>query len=163
MLFAQLCDQHKVTVLNQTPKVFYQLSNIVLTQKIKLNQLRYIIFGGDILNTEQLRPWVAHFGYTNPQLINMYGITETTVHVTYKVIAENDIQECSNIGIPIPDQSMYVLNKHLCQVPVGAIGELYVGGSGVARGYLHQPELMKARFLPNKFRTKKQEIENTLN
>ena len=160
VLFAQLCAQHKVTVLNQTPKVFYQLSNIVLTQKIKLNQLRYIIFGGDILNTAQLRPWVAHFGYTNPQLINMYGITETTVHVTYKAIAENDIKEYSNIGIPIPDQSMYVLNKDLCQVPVGAIGELYVGGAGLARGYLNQPELMKARFLPNKFRTKKQEIEN---
>ena len=82
----------------------------------------------------------------------MYGITETTVHVTYRPL---ELADCdapsSNIGVPIPDLQVYVLNEARIPVPVGAPGELYVGGAGLARGYLNRPELTDERFVPHPF------------
>ncbi|MEN9946429.1 MAG: hypothetical protein RLZZ293_815, partial [Pseudomonadota bacterium] len=152
-LFHNLCQQHKVSVLNQTPTAFYQFMQHSLSLN-KLSSLRYVIFGGEALNIEQLSPWFNRYGDEQPQLVNMYGITETTVHVTYKPLKLGDVGRNSYIGIPIPDQKIYVLDSQLQPLPIGAIGELYVGGAGLARGYLNLPELTAERFITNQFQTK---------
>ncbi|MDQ5920713.1 MAG: hypothetical protein QG673_769 [Pseudomonadota bacterium] len=160
-LFYDLCKQKNVTVLNQTPTAFYQLMQIILTKGFPaLPTLRYVIFGGEALNLTYLQAWFKVYGYTNPQLINMYGITETTVHVTYKPITQRDNINISIIGCMIPDQYAYILNQHLQPLPKGAIGELYIGGAGLAQGYLNQPELTSIKFIANPFQTRKEKIQN---
>ncbi len=153
--FVELCSKYKVTVLNQTPFAFYtfidQLDN---KEDINLNSIRYVIFGGDALNVSLLNKWWDYKRIKNLQtkLINMYGITETTVHVTYKEIDENE-SVTSNIGQPIDDLKAYVLDKYNQPVPIGVIGELYIGGAGLARGYLNRPKLTAEKFVPNQFAT----------
>ncbi|BBN81580.1 non-ribosomal peptide synthetase [Pseudoalteromonas sp. A25] len=151
--FAKLLLEQKVTVLNQTPSAFYVLQDSML----KLNDvmraqscIRYVIFGGEALHCAKLLPWAEQFN--DCKLINMYGITETTVHVTYKQITLNEIaQGASNIGTPIPTTTCYVLDKYLQPLPYGAIGELYVGGEGVCRGYWQKESLNQQRFITNPF------------
>lgn len=157
-LFYELCKREKVTVLNQTPSSFYQFAGVSI-HRSKLTELRYIIFGGEALNLSQLKPWFDCYGCNQPKLINMYGITETTVHVTYKAIEEKDLGEQSYIGHLIPDLKAYVLDRDLNPLPIGAIGELYIGGVGLARGYLNQPELTAERFIDNPFQTEKEKIQ----
>ena len=159
-LFYNLCYQEKVTILNQTPQVFYQFINIAIEQvkNKKLSKLKYIIFGGDSLNTENLEKWVAVYGYNQPKLINMYGITEATIHVTSKEIV-NLVNDFS-IGKPIKNKIVYILDKSLNPLPVNAIGELYIGGVGLARGYLNQLELEKYQFISNPFQTEKEKRQN---
>ncbi|NOU49090.1 amino acid adenylation domain-containing protein [Pseudoalteromonas sp. JBTF-M23] len=151
--FAKLLIEQKVTVLNQTPSAFYVLQDNMLKLDRALqakNRIRYVIFGGEALQPAKLKPWALQF--TDSKLINMYGITETTVHVTYKQITHKDIEQgTSNIGKPIPTTSCYVLDKHLQPLPYGAIGELYVGGEGVCRGYWQKEDLNKQRFITNPY------------
>ena len=112
--------------------------------------VRYVIFGGEALNPAKLKPW--HRAFPTCQLINMYGITETTVHVTYLALQSEHLEHTSSlIGTPIPTLTTYVLDSEQQLVPVGESGELYVGGAGLARGYLNQPELTASRFIPNPF------------
>ncbi|HEX8242472.1 MAG TPA: AMP-binding protein, partial [Longimicrobium sp.] len=115
--------------------------------------LRYVIFGGEALDPASLRPWVERHGDEAPRLVNMYGITETTVHVTYRVIRREDVLagSASPIGIPIPDLSVQVLDRRGRMVPAGVVGEMYVGGAGVARGYLGRPALTAERFVPDPY------------
>jgi len=100
-----------------------------------------------------LRPWFERHGDQYPRLINMYGITETTVHVTYRVIRLADLNcGCgSPIGVPIPDLKLYLLDESLEPVPFGVPGEICVGGAGVARGYLNRPDLTNKRFVSDPF------------
>jgi hypothetical protein len=81
----------------------------------------------------------------------MYGITETTVHVTYRPLRRSDVASGSVVGIPIPDLQVYVLNGQMEPVPVGVVGEMFVGGAGLARGYLKRPDLTAERFVTNPF------------
>lgn len=152
--FYQLLHSERVTVLNQTPSAFQQLTATAerLGHPVEL-PLRYVIFGGEKLELSTLRAWMDHYGDERPRLINMYGITETTVHVTYRPITLADVvrNERSLIGVPIPDLTLYLLDEQLQPVPMGARGELVVGGDGVARGYHQRPELTRARFLPDPF------------
>jgi non-ribosomal peptide synthetase component F/acyl carrier protein len=115
--------------------------------------LRHVIFGGEALDPASLRPWVERHGDESPRLVNMYGITETTVHVTYRVVREEDVLagSASPIGIAIPDLSVQVLDRRGRMVPVGVVGEMYVGGAGVARGYLGRPALTAERFVPDPY------------
>nr|MBA3805361.1 non-ribosomal peptide synthetase [Acidobacteriota bacterium] len=152
--FYELLLREKVTVLNQTPSAFRQLMQA--EEKYASPQalsLRLVIFGGEALALPSLREWVERHGDEYPQLVNMYGITETTVHVTYRRLRVADIEEAkgSLIGGPIPDLQAYILDGHGQPLPVGVPGELYVGGAGLARGYLGRPELTARRFVPNPF------------
>ncbi|MFE8046904.1 amino acid adenylation domain-containing protein [Brenneria goodwinii] len=150
--FRALLRQEKVTVLNQTPSAFAQLIQTDIKQPARHDlALRYVIFGGEALNYASLQPWVDRYGCDKPQLINMYGITETTVHVTWKSITVTDVAQgtVSNIGRPIPDLQLYLLDQFDKLTPVGAVGELYIGGPGLAEGYLNQPALTAARFIEN--------------
>ncbi|MCO7533137.1 AMP-binding protein, partial [Pseudomonas sp. 2] len=110
-----------------------------------------------------LRPWFERFGDQQPQLINMYGITETTVHVTYRPVSLEDLagDAASPIGEPIPDLSWYLLDADLNPVPKGAIGELYVGQAGLARGYLKRADLTATRFVPDPFSARGERLYRT--
>jgi amino acid adenylation domain-containing protein/non-ribosomal peptide synthase protein (TIGR01720 family) len=152
--FADLLRRERVTVLNQTPSAFRQLTPFVLANIAPEEQtLRYVIFGGEALELASLLPWMERYGDSRPTLINMYGITETTVHVTYRPITLKEVRAGSGslIGEPIPDLAVYVLNPQGQPVPLGVAGEMYVGGAGVARGYLRRPELTAQRFIESPF------------
>ncbi|MGI8964719.1 MAG: amino acid adenylation domain-containing protein, partial [Limisphaerales bacterium] len=162
--FYQLLGKEKVTVLNQTPSAFRQLIWAENSAETKQNlNLRYVIFGGEALELQSLKPWFDRHGDKKPQLVNMYGITETTVHVTYRPISLADLStgDGSVIGGSIPDLQLYVLDESLKKVAVGVEGEMYVGGAGVARGYLNRPELTAQRFIQNPFTEKLERLYRT--
>jgi amino acid adenylation domain-containing protein len=147
--FIDLLIREKATVLNQTPAAFYNLIDEESLKEPCLS-LRYVIFGGDALRPSLLKPFRDR--YPDTKLINMYGITETTVHVTVKEIGDREIQSnTGNIGVPIPTLKTFVVDKELNLVPVGVPGELCVSGAGLGRGYLNNPELTKVKFCPNPF------------
>jgi amino acid adenylation domain-containing protein/non-ribosomal peptide synthase protein (TIGR01720 family) len=151
-----LLISEKVTVLNQTPSAFRQLAAADESRPPGGLALRLVIFGGEALEPASLRPWVERHGDQRPRLVNMYGITETTVHVTYRPLSRADVDTAgagSAIGRPIPDLTLHVLDRHLQPVPAGVPGELCVGGSGLARGYLGRPALTTERFVPDPFST----------
>ncbi|MCA2621160.1 MULTISPECIES: non-ribosomal peptide synthetase [unclassified Microcystis] len=168
--FYQLLCQEKVTILNQTPTAFRQLIQVEeslkgsfppLSRGVRGDRssttdndlsLRLVIFGGEALEINSLQPWFNRHGDQCPQLVNMYGITETTVHVTYRPLSMTDLDSTASvIGCPIPDLQVYLLDQYLQLVPVGVPGEMYVGGAGVTKGYLNRPELTTERFIPSPF------------
>ncbi|MFW3163443.1 syringopeptin non-ribosomal peptide synthetase SypA [Pseudomonas syringae pv. syringae] len=150
--FYDLLCSAGVTVLNQTPSAFRQLI-AAQGEKEQAHSLRQVIFGGEALDTAMLKPWYARSVNADTQLVNMYGITETTVHVTYYPLQPEDAQRvgASPIGKRIPDLQLYLLDAYGHPLPPGAVGELYVGGAGVARGYLNRDELNATRFLDDPF------------
>ena len=152
--FLTLLRAERVTVLNQTPSAFGQLVHAVEQEEEGGSglSLRQVIFGGEALEPESLRPWFDRFGDQSPKLINMYGITETTVHVTYREITRKDLEGGrSPVGVAIPDLGLYVLDGSLNLLPQGVAGELYVAGEGLARGYLNRAGLSAERFIANPF------------
>jgi amino acid adenylation domain-containing protein len=151
--FYALLSAERVTVLNQTPSAFSLLDQVEEAGPTLPLALRYVIFGGEALQYRALRNWFKRHGDRKPQLVNMYGITETTVHVTYRVVTESDahIETDSLIGEPIPDLQIHLLDSALNPVGDGEEGELCIGGTGVARGYLNRPELTTQRFVPDPF------------
>jgi amino acid adenylation domain-containing protein/FkbM family methyltransferase len=149
--FYRLLAREGVTVLNQTPSAFRQLIRVEETERLALS-LRWVIFGGEALEIQSLRPWWERHGEESPRLVNMYGITETTVHVTYRPLGMSDLSRpASVIGSPLPDLEVYLLDRHQRPVPVGVPGELCVGGAGLSRGYLGRPELAASRLIPHPF------------
>lgn len=153
--FYQLLCAEKVTVLNQTPSAFRQLISAQqqFAPSDAQHALRYVIFGGEALELSALAPWYARPDNGATQLVNMYGITETTVHTTYYPLSAGDVQRtgASPIGRGLKDLRLYLLDDHQQPVPVGVTGELYVSGAGVARGYLNRAELTAERFLLDPF------------
>lgn len=150
-LFIQLLTDEKVTVLNQTPSSFNNVAGQDLAGGGTGLSLRYVIFGGEALHPGVLQPWKKRYPFT--KLINMYGITETTVHVTYKEITEEDLLgNSSNIGVPIPTLGCFILDQNQQLVPFGESGELYVEGTGLARGYLNDPVQTENRFIASPFK-----------
>jgi amino acid adenylation domain-containing protein len=149
--FYDLIGEEGVTILSQTPSAFRQLIKVdeVAGAGRKLN-LRAVVFGGEALEYQSLKGWIERRGDESPALINMYGITETTVHTTYKRVKSEELKEAvgSVIGEPLANIRMSVLDEYMEPAPVGVIGELYVGGEGLARGYLGKEELTAERFLP---------------
>jgi pristinamycin I synthase-3/4 len=152
--FLRLLVAEKVTVLNQTPSAFRLLIQAE-RESVEAGRgvaLRYVIFGGEALEPPVLRPWFDRHGDQSPRLFNMYGITETTVHVTCRPLAAGDIDHAASlIGEPIADLQLYLLDEHLEPVPPGVPGEIHVGGAGLALGYLNRPGLTAERFVPNPF------------
>ena len=152
--FLELVLREQVTVLNQTPSAFRQF---MVAEESRLTAsrlaLRYVIFGGESLNLGSLRTWFARHGDQRPQLVNMYGITETTVHVTYRALTATDAQESrgSLIGEAIPDLAMVVLDHNGHLAPIGIAGELHIAGAGLSPGYLSRPALTAERFSPDPF------------
>lgn len=154
--FSKLCQKQGVSILNQTPGAFNEFMQVALKQEMHFSSLRFVVFGGEALQVENLLPWWQCYGDAQPQLVNMYGITETTVHVTFKKLSPSDIGK-SVIGHRLRDQAIYLLDKNHNLVPYGAVGEIFVGGAGLARGYLNQIALTNERFIPNPFNNKPDE------
>ncbi|HEX7312757.1 MAG TPA: amino acid adenylation domain-containing protein [Pyrinomonadaceae bacterium] len=155
--FRALLARERVSVLNQTPSAFRQLVGHELTlREAPALSLRVVIFGGEALELQSLRPWFERHGDERPQLVNMYGITETCVHVTYRPLKLRDLEETqgSCIGVPIPDLEIFLLDRHMQPVADGLPGEIYVGGAGLARGYVRRPGLTAQRFVPHPFGTR---------
>lgn len=151
--FYDLLCREKVTVLNQTPSAFRQLIQAEEADPRESElALRFVVFGGEALDLASLEPWLDRHGDDAPRLVNMYGITETTVHVTYRPIRWRDVKRRlgSVIGEPIPDLFIRLLDGNGEPVPPGMVGEIWVGGAGVARGYLNRPELTQERFVEDR-------------
>ncbi len=149
--FLRLLAAQRVTVLSQTPSAFYQLMQADADDPATAGALalRYVIFGGEALDPGRLGEWYHRHAAASPVLVNMYGITETTVHVTY-VALDRELAasgEGSVVGRPLDNTRVFVLDGQLCPVPAGVIGEMYVAGAGVARGYLGRPALTAERFV----------------
>ncbi len=153
--FLRLLVAQRVTVLSQTPSAFYPLLHAEGEHPELGAQttLRYVIFGGEALELRRLQPWYERHGEDAPVLVNMFGITETTVHVSYRHLDAATVAaaNASLIGVGIPDLRVYVLDTRCSPVPPGVAGELYVGGAAVSRGYLNRPGLTAARFVADPF------------
>ena len=150
--FHGLLRDQRVTVLNQTPSAFRQLISVQRGEGAGGSlTLRFVIFGGEALEFESLRPWFDRFGDRAPRLVNMYGITETTVHVTHRPVSLRDLEQSAGslLGNPIPDLGIYLLDPGFQPVPVATGGELCVGGAGLTQGYLARPGLTAERFVPD--------------
>ncbi|MEV8320772.1 amino acid adenylation domain-containing protein [Streptomyces sp. NPDC059900] len=147
--FRRLLAREQVTVLNQTPSAFYQLIQADAQASDQELALRYVVFGGEALDLNRLTEWYERHAPDAPVLVNMYGITETTVHVTRIDLDEHSVTHHGNgvIGRAVPGLRSYVLDDHLKPTPPGVTGELYVGGYGLARGYHGRPELTAGRFV----------------
>lgn len=140
--FHRLVRERGVTVLNQTPSAFYRFVEADRHAGEPVGTLRRIIFGGEALDLARLRGWVERHGAASPELVNMYGITETTVHVTHRVLTDEDFAgDASPIGGPVPGLTTYVLDDRLRPVPPGRAGAIYVAGDQVSLGYLGKPGL----------------------
>jgi nonribosomal peptide synthetase DhbF len=149
--FLSLLADQGVTVLSQTPSAFYPLieadaEHPELSGRLRL---RRVVFGGEALEPSRLEGWYGRHGDDAPVLVNMYGITETTVHVSYVALDRETARRArgSVIGRAIPDLRLYVLDGGLEPVPAGVPGEIYVAGAGLARGYLGRPGLTSERFV----------------
>ncbi|WP_261674441.1 non-ribosomal peptide synthetase [Streptomyces lusitanus] len=152
--FLDLLHREGVTVLNQTPSAFEQLVDADAELGGGTGALRYVVFGGEALRPARLRPWTERHGLDRPALVNMYGITETTVHVTHHRLTAADLDDprrAGAIGTPLADLRVHLLDAEGRPVPPGATGEMYVSGAGVATGYLHRPELTAERFLDDPY------------
>ncbi len=148
--YLDILKKEKVTMLNQTPSSFYNLIQAELVSEELLTELSHVILAGEELNPRKLKKWKAK--YPGIKLINMYGPTETTVYATYKEITDYEIENnISNIGVPIPTLSTILLDEYKNVVPRGVAGELYIGGSGLARGYLNKEELTNQKFIQNPY------------
>ncbi|MCP2290502.1 amino acid adenylation domain-containing protein [Nocardia amikacinitolerans] len=147
--FRRLLVEREVTVLNQTPSAFYQLIAADAAAEPAEFALRQVIFGGEALEPQRLACWFARYP-DGPRLVNMYGITETTVHVSYRPI-EPGAGPASLIGGAIPGLAVRVLDARLRPVPVGVPGEIYVSGGQLARGYLGRPALTASRFVADPY------------
>ncbi|MDN3054833.1 non-ribosomal peptide synthase/polyketide synthase [Streptomyces sp. SRF1] len=152
--FLRLLADERVTVLSQTPSAFQGLVRADAEHPGTRLALRRVVFGGEALDARRLADWYARHPDTAPVLVNMYGITETTVHVSYAPLdraASAAERAHSAIGTAIPDLRVYVLDEWLEPVPPGAAGELYVAGAGLARGYLRRPGLTASRFVADPY------------
>ena len=182
-----LCQDEQVSVLNATPSFFEAVCPFLMAdvtdsadtysrRNYLEGHLRYIIFGGEALKPSHLSLWWQKGGaQLQTKLVNMYGITETCVHVTFKVVdppkASTESAATSpskntagtsviTIGKPIQDMAIYILDNNLKPVPIGVPGEIYVAGAGLAVGYLNRPELSNEKFISNPFVTPEQAQRN---
>ncbi|MEV0617683.1 amino acid adenylation domain-containing protein [Nonomuraea sp. NPDC050404] len=148
-LYHTLCLRERVTMLCQTPTAFHQFAAVALERQ-RLADLRYVFFGGEPLNLSLLTRWFARHGHDRPLLAMGYGTTETTVFTCHKIYGETD-EGSTDLGTLIPDVAGYVLDARQRLLPMGAVGELHIGGAGLAPGFLNLPELTASKFIPDPF------------
>jgi amino acid adenylation domain-containing protein len=147
--FVQLLAEQRVTVLNQVPSIFRHVSAAYVRAGAPQLALRYVIFAGETLDRSAIRNFLAAAPTAAPAWINMYGITETTVHATWKRLdsADLDADGATPIGCPLPHLRCFLLDDARRPVRKGDVGELWLSGEGVATGYFDRPELTAERFV----------------
>ncbi|SII62833.1 Probable non-ribosomal peptide synthetase PstA [Mycobacteroides abscessus subsp. abscessus] len=143
-----LLVHERVSVLSQTPSAFYALHAVdTASPEQRQLALSVVVFGGEALEPARLSDWFQDHPQS-PRLINMYGITETTVHASFREITVADVVGTSSpIGAPLADLSFFVLDDWLRPLQAGAVGELYVAGAGVGYGYAGRTSLTATRFV----------------
>ncbi len=150
--FYELLTKEQITVLNETPSAFEQLLIYAKTVAQQKLQLRYVILAGEALKPKILEDWFTIYDYKKCQVINMYGITETTVYSTYMPVTPAMIKSGrSIIGTGIPGVTLYIMDQNQNLLPPHVIGEIFVSGHGVGQGYLNSPKLTEQRFIPDPF------------
>jgi pristinamycin I synthase-2 len=149
--FHALVMRDGVTVLSQTPSAFRAFDAADAAAGRPANQLRHVVLAGEALDPRSLKRWFESHGDEQPRVTNMYGITETTVHVTHRSILAEDAHGSgrSLIGAPLADLRIDLLGPDGRSVAPGEVGEIFVGGDGVSAGYLRRPDLTAERFLPD--------------
>ncbi|GAA2526042.1 amino acid adenylation domain-containing protein [Winogradskya humida] len=151
--FAALLEAEQVSVLSQTPGAFRNLRAALGERPLTGLGVRTVVLGGEKLDVPELDGWLGTPAGDGVLLVNMYGITETTVHVTQRLVTAADLtaDATSPIGRPLGDLTVRVLDRNQRPVPIGVTGEMYVGGAGLARGYLGRPGLTADRFVPDPY------------
>ncbi|MFE3442480.1 amino acid adenylation domain-containing protein [Nocardia sp. NPDC059180] len=149
-LLRELLIREQVTVLNQTPSAFYQLADADRDADGELS-LRYVIFGGEALDSRRLARWYERHPLDAPRLVNMYGITETTVHVSFLSLNEDTAERSGLIGRALAGLDARVLDNRLHPAPAGVPGEIHVAGAQLTRGYLGRPGLTATRFVADPY------------
>ncbi|MDT5079745.1 MAG: hypothetical protein QOJ80_4382, partial [Mycobacterium sp.] len=153
--FHALLVSEQVGVLSQTPSAFYALQSVDAAQPEQSRQLKLqtVVFGGEALEPKRLRTWLVDHPRL-PRMINLYGITETTVHASFReLVAADTDNDLSPIGAPLAHLGFFVLDRNLRPVPLGVVGELYVAGGGLAVGYVGRSGLSSSRFVACPFGT----------
>lgn len=151
VLSADLMDflqEQRITVLNQVPSVFRYTAQAHAENGHPQLPLRYVVLGGESVNLDVIRDFVAGAGPCGPEMVNMYGITENTVHSTFKVLDAETLRSgsASPIGHPLPHVGAHILTAERMPVTDGTAGELWLSGASVSVGYLHRDDLTKERF-----------------
>jgi len=141
-----LISEQEITILSTVPSLIAGLNSIASD----LPRLRLILSGGEALMANEVNQLLG-----SATVVNGYGLTETTVCSTYHILESDDLSSTSPlpIGKPLINNQIYILDKNLNHMPLGCLGELYIAGVGLARGYLGRPELTAERFVPNPFIT----------
>ncbi|KAF9367903.1 hypothetical protein CPB97_005171, partial [Podila verticillata] len=144
---AEALIRHQVTFLHMTNALLHQYAFVIGDT---LSNLKYLTGAAE---QGSIKAYLAILQHSGPvRLINRYGPTETTVDATaYTATSAIDQLDRLPIGRPISNTRVYVLDKHRKPIPVGTVGELYIGGPSVANGYLNRPDLTAERFLPDPF------------
>ncbi|MFH8347731.1 amino acid adenylation domain-containing protein [Streptomyces sp. NPDC018045] len=145
--FLEVLARERVTALSQTPSAFHPLMRAEAEAGPGLPALRVVVFAGEALDLTRIGSW---YGPGRPRLVNMYGITETTVHATHAELTDPD-ETAGVIGTALPDLRLRLLDHALRPVPPDCPGEIYVAGPGVTRGYLGRPGLTAGRFVADPF------------
>lgn len=153
--FLDLLVTERVTVLSQTPSAFYQLIQAEgeMPERAGELSLRLVVFDGEILDIGRLAGWYLRHPDDCPLLVNMYGITEAAVHATHAELDSRTTGSVvrSPIGTALSDLTIHVLGPHLERLSPGIVGEMYVAGPGLARGYLGRPSLTAGRFVASPY------------
>ncbi|MDP3748748.1 MAG: amino acid adenylation domain-containing protein, partial [Phenylobacterium sp.] len=147
---------HGITILSLVSSLFH----VIATKNPSiLNSLNYLIVGGEALSIDAVHQMIS-YGETQTRILQCYGPTEGTVFTSAYFINQTDVYARSvPIGKPISNGAIYVLDEHYNPTPIGVIGELYIGGAGLARGYFNQPQLTSERFIENPFATKEDKLK----
>ncbi|WP_369263203.1 amino acid adenylation domain-containing protein [Streptomyces sp. R35] len=156
--FHALLARERVTVLNQTPSAFAQLLAADESADVPLS-VRLLIFGGEPLEPALLLPWFDRYPERVCRAVNMYGITETTVHCTWRTLTRADaLSGTRSVGRALPGWRLYVLDEEGRPAAPGVPGEIHVSGAGVAAGYLNRPELTEGRFVRGRLAERPDEL-----
>ncbi|EJQ37641.1 amino acid adenylation domain-containing protein [Bacillus cereus BAG5X1-1] len=147
LLTEKIIEENKVDILKVTPTHLRLLENIDVSK----SKIKKIVTGGEELKVEQAKKIYNAFN-GNVEIYNEYGPTETTVGcMVYKYNVEKDKRNSVSLGLPADNTKLYVLGKNMELLPIGVVGELYIGGECLASGYLNKPELTAEKFVLNPF------------
>ncbi len=147
-----LIQKNRISLFDSTPGLILPLMDYVYENNLGIDCLKLLILGSDVCKVEDFNQLLDRFG-EKMRIINVYGITETTIDSSYYEPTAGDWSLFSTvpIGQPLPNVKYYVVDNHLNLQPVGIVGELYIGGAGVARGYLNNAELTKEKYFADPF------------
>lgn len=142
--------RYEISVVTLVPSILATIDK----KDIGSLKLETLVVAGEAISEQLLKDWRKRI----PHIINAYGPTEATVCASLNKYTDAHLS--SYIGRPLNNTQLYILDKNLQPVPIGAVGELYIGGLGVARGYLNKPNLTKSVFISNPFMTNEDKVQN---